>query len=89
MIEYGRNGSKYLIIDHNRGIQIEMTREELKSITRQSIVELNIIDAIINTGESIFDKDIKFRNHVIEKWGIDPISEMRRIYVRKNGIDTA
>lgn len=88
MIEYGRNGSKYLIIDHNRGIQIELTREELKSITRHGIVELNIIDAIINTGESVFDKDIKFRNHVIEKWGITFISEMRRNYVRNTRTKT-
>ena len=84
MPEFAKNGTKYLIIDHNRGIQIELTREELKTITRHGIVELNIIDAIINTGESVFDKDIKFRNHVIEKWGIDLISNMRRNYVRNH-----
>lgn len=88
MIEYGRNGTKYLIIDQNRGIQLELTKEELKSITRQAMVDLNLIDALINTGESVFDKDIKFRNHVIEKWGIDLISNMRRNYVGKNGNHT-
>ena len=73
MINFGRDGTTYVILDVAAGMQIRLDREELKELSRFFLVELNIVDALISDGRNLLDFDSKFRKMVLAKFSTEEI----------------
>ena len=71
MIEFSRKGSGYLVIDHSRGIQFELTRAEGEALARFLMLELNVWDfRIYEAGEIKLAKDENYLEMRKRKWGL-------------------
>lgn len=60
-IVFGRNGPYYVIIDRDRGHQLELDRGAAKAVARFLMQELNVTEARLATGEDVFEKDEKLK----------------------------
>lgn len=71
MIQFGKNGTEFVLISQNQGIQISLSRQDAKDFCRFLMLNLNIVDATLNDGRSLFEIDTKFRNEILKLKGLE------------------